>query len=109
MLNLDFRVYIFFIERIPGAEAPVHNFSESSDEDTESPSSSPSSVSFDNNSNNSSNNNSSSNNNNNSNSKSCRPFEIDFCRQLPYNFTAFPNAMGHRDVGEAKDDIRRFK
>jgi len=39
----------------------------------------------------------------------CRPFEVDFCKQLPYNFTAFPNAMGHGDAEEAKEDIRRFK
>jgi hypothetical protein len=36
-------------------------------------------------------------------------FQIDFCKQLPYNFTTFPNAMGHRNVEEAKNDVERFK
>ena len=41
--------------------------------------------------------------------RKCVPFQVDFCRQLPYNFTSYPNAMGHRDVIEAKHDIERFK
>ncbi len=41
--------------------------------------------------------------------RQCVPFQVDYCRKLPYNFTSFPNAMGHRDIGEAKHDIERFK
>lgn len=41
--------------------------------------------------------------------RQCMPFQIEFCRQLPYNFTTFPNAMGHRNVIEANRDIERFK
>lgn len=41
--------------------------------------------------------------------RKCVPFQVDFCRQLPYNFTSFPNAMGHTDVIDAKHDIERFK
>ena len=41
--------------------------------------------------------------------RQCLPFQIEFCRQLPYNFTTFPNAMGHRNVIEANRDIERFK
>ena len=43
------------------------------------------------------------------NARQCRPFQVEFCKQLPYNFTSFPNAMGHRDIDEAKYDIERFK
>ena len=41
--------------------------------------------------------------------RQCSAFQIDFCRQLPYNLTTFPNAMGHRSIDEAKNDIERFK
>lgn len=41
--------------------------------------------------------------------KSCSLFEIEFCAQLPYNFTAFPNGMGHNNVGESFADIEKFK
>jgi hypothetical protein len=39
----------------------------------------------------------------------CVPFQVEFCRQLPYNFTTFPNALGHASVDEAKHDIEKFK
>lgn len=41
--------------------------------------------------------------------RQCTPFQIEFCLQLPYNFTTFPNAMGHTNVEEAKYDIEKFK
>lgn len=41
--------------------------------------------------------------------RQCVPFQVDYCRKLPYNFTSFPNAMGHMDVHEAKYDIERFQ
>ncbi len=41
--------------------------------------------------------------------RQCHPFHIDYCKQLPYNFTTFPNAMGHMNAEEAKNDIERFK
>ncbi|TRY68657.1 hypothetical protein TCAL_02473 [Tigriopus californicus] len=41
--------------------------------------------------------------------RQCAPFQIEFCLQLPYNFTTFPNAMGHTKVEEAKYDIEKFK
>lgn len=42
-------------------------------------------------------------------SRSCQAFQIPYCRQLPYNLTTFPNAMGHKSVFDAKYDIDRFK
>ena len=42
-------------------------------------------------------------------SRTCQPFQVDFCRQLPYNYTTYPNAMGHASLEEAKHDIERFK
>ena len=39
----------------------------------------------------------------------CHPFHIEYCRQLPYNFTSFPNAMGHLSLEDAKVDLERFK
>ena len=41
--------------------------------------------------------------------RQCQPFQVDYCRKLPYNFTSFPNAMSHADVHEAKHDIEMFK
>ena len=41
--------------------------------------------------------------------RQCMPFQMDYCRKLPYNFTSFPNAMSHADVHEAKHDIELFK
>ena len=41
--------------------------------------------------------------------RQCMPFQVDYCRKLPYNFTSFPNAMSHADVHEAKHDIEMFK
>ena len=41
--------------------------------------------------------------------RQCHPFHIEYCKQLPYNFTTFPNAMGHHNHIEAKNDIERFK
>ena len=41
--------------------------------------------------------------------RTCTPFELNFCRHLPYNFTTFPNAMGHIDSTSATNDLNRFK
>ena len=41
--------------------------------------------------------------------RQCHPFHIEYCNQLPYNFTTFPNAMGHENYNEAKYDLERFK
>ena len=41
--------------------------------------------------------------------RQCHPFHIEYCKQLPYNFTSFPNAMGHLTYEEAKVDLERFK
>ena len=41
--------------------------------------------------------------------RQCVPFQVDFCSYLPYNFTTFPNAMGHKNMDDAKHDVRRFK
>ena len=41
--------------------------------------------------------------------RQCHPFHIKYCNQLPYNFTTFPNAMGHQNYEEAKYDLERFK
>jgi len=30
----------------------------------------------------------------------CVPISLDFCRHLSYNFTSFPNLLGHRSVRE---------
>ena len=43
------------------------------------------------------------------NKRQCHPFHIEYCNQLPYNFTTFPNAMGHENYNEAKYDLERFK
>ncbi len=44
-----------------------------------------------------------------SSKRQCVPFHIDFCSQLPYNFTTFPNGMGHENVLDAKYAIERFR
>ena len=41
--------------------------------------------------------------------RQCLPFQIDYCRQLPYNFTTFPNGMRHENTEDAKYDIDRFR
>lgn len=41
--------------------------------------------------------------------RQCHPFHIEYCKQLPYNFTSFPNAMGHLTFDDAKVDLERFK
>jgi hypothetical protein len=41
--------------------------------------------------------------------RQCMPFQVDFCRQLPYNFTTFPNGMRHNNIEDAKYDIDRFR
>ena len=41
--------------------------------------------------------------------RQCMPFQIDYCRQLPYNFTTFPNGMRHTSTDDAKYDIDRFR
>lgn len=41
--------------------------------------------------------------------RQCHPFHIEYCKQLPYNFTSFPNAMGHLSYEDAKVDVERFK
>ena len=28
----------------------------------------------------------------------CMPFDVPFCKELPYNFTIYPNGFGHRNV-----------
>ena len=43
------------------------------------------------------------------NKRQCHPFHIEYCNQLPYNFTTFPNAMGHQNYNDAKYDLERFK
>ncbi|XP_040566515.1 uncharacterized protein [Lepeophtheirus salmonis] len=43
------------------------------------------------------------------NERTCSPFQIDYCRKLPYNFTTFPNAMGHINGEEAKHDVIGFR
>ena len=39
----------------------------------------------------------------------CHRFAIEYCNQLPYNLTTFPNAMGHKGYEDAKYDIDRFR
>ena len=41
--------------------------------------------------------------------RQCHPFHIEYCKHLPYNFTTFPNGMGHHSHEEAKMDLERFK
>ena len=41
--------------------------------------------------------------------RQCMPFQVDYCRQLPYNFTTFPNGMRHKNTEDAKYDIDRFR
>ena len=41
--------------------------------------------------------------------RQCIPFQVDYCRQLPYNFTTFPNGMRHTSTEDAKYDIDRFR
>ena len=41
--------------------------------------------------------------------RQCTPFQIDYCKQLPYNFTTFPNGMRHQNTDDAKYDIDRFR
>jgi hypothetical protein len=98
-------------ERLPGAAAPADAFTprmDSINEDfVDEPTSSPSSVSFDSSSSSSSS--TLANEVDSAGPPRCQPFQVEFCKQLPYNFTAFPNAMGHKDVDEAADDIRGFK
>ena len=43
------------------------------------------------------------------NRRLCVPFKIEFCKQLPYNFTSFPNALGHQGPEEAKWDIEKLR
>ena len=44
-----------------------------------------------------------------SDNRQCHPFHIEYCKHLPYNFTTFPNGMGHQHHEEAKMDLERFK
>ena len=44
-----------------------------------------------------------------SSSRKCEPFQIDFCLQLPYNHTTFPNGLSHRSAAEAAQDLEHFK
>ena len=39
----------------------------------------------------------------------CSLFTIDMCKELPYNYTIFPNGLGHRHAGEAKFVLPSFK
>ena len=41
--------------------------------------------------------------------RQCSRFQIDYCKQLPYNTTTFPNGMGHKTTEDAKYDIDRFR
>ena len=41
--------------------------------------------------------------------RQCSRFQIDYCKQLPYNTTTFPNGMGHKSTEDAKYDIDRFR
>ena len=37
------------------------------------------------------------------------PFKVDFCKELPYNFTIFPNGLGHASPKEADYVLDPFK
>ena len=39
----------------------------------------------------------------------CMPFKVDFCKELPYNFTIFPNGLGHASPKEADYVLDPFK
>ena len=39
----------------------------------------------------------------------CMPFTISYCQDLPYNYTIFPNALGHQTAQEAAPILQSFK
>ena len=39
----------------------------------------------------------------------CTPFEVDFCKELPYNYTIFPNGLGHVSLEETNYVLESFK
>ena len=39
----------------------------------------------------------------------CMPFDVPFCKELPYNFTIYPNGFGHRNVEEALGVVTTIK
>ena len=39
----------------------------------------------------------------------CMPFDVPFCKELPYNFTIYPNGFGHRNVEEALEVVSSLK
>ena len=39
----------------------------------------------------------------------CMPFDVPFCKELPYNFTIYPNGFGHRNVEEALGVVSSIK
>lgn len=41
--------------------------------------------------------------------RQCTPLQVGYCKQLPYNLTSFPNALGHANASEAVHDVDRFK
>ena len=39
----------------------------------------------------------------------CVPFDIEFCKELPYNYTIYPNGFGHRNQYEAQSFLEPIK
>ena len=39
----------------------------------------------------------------------CIPFAVDFCKELPYNYTIFPNGLGHVSLEETNYVLESFK
>jgi hypothetical protein len=39
----------------------------------------------------------------------CGPIELEYCNNLPYNITSYPNKLGHRSIKEVRDDVITFR
>lgn len=39
----------------------------------------------------------------------CGPIELDYCKNLPYNVTSYPNKLGHKSIKEVRDDVITFR
>ena len=39
----------------------------------------------------------------------CIPFDIEFCKELPYNYTIYPNGFGHQNEFEAQTFLEPIK
>lgn len=42
-------------------------------------------------------------------SSKCIPLQVEFCKELPYNYTILPNGLGHFDLPEIQADLPLYK